>query len=147
MVVSAVGHFRLADDVTVVHFARPRLCLDGLVVEEIRDHLDELAEELGTALLLLDFGNVDYVSSPALGMLVGLHRRLCASGRRLTLYDLRPQVLEVFRVTCLDRLFALRPACTGALACAEVGASLTQFFSRGSVRRLERWIEVPVQGV
>ena len=60
--------------------------------------------------MLLDLGNVKYVSSALLGALVGLHKELLAAGRRLILRNLRPQVLEVFLVARLDEFLDLGPA-------------------------------------
>jgi anti-sigma B factor antagonist len=52
--------------------------------------------------LLLDFTHVDYLSSVELGTLITLHKDLQASGGRLTLFNLVPQVYQVFSVTRLD---------------------------------------------
>src|SRR5262249_54800945 len=65
----------------------------------IHDELLALADEPSESDLLLDFGNVEYVYSKVLGTLVSLHKKLLASGRRLTVGNLSPQVYEVFAVT------------------------------------------------
>jgi CheY-like chemotaxis protein len=39
-----------------------------------------------------------------------LHKGLLAAGRRLTIYNLGPEVYEVFAATGLDKLLCLRPA-------------------------------------
>src|SRR5262245_27065761 len=110
-------------DVTVVHFTGHQASLDEETLSRIHDPLLALAEEPGGSDLLLDFGNVAYVSSKALGTLVSLHKRLLARGRRLTVSNLSAQVHEVFVVTGLDRFLDLRLAGPGAEPAARDGQS------------------------
>ena len=100
----------LAEGPTVVHFSGPWVSLDEDTVHRARDSLFAIAAEPGRAPVLLDLGNVRHVSSAALGALVSLHRGLLAAGRRLTIYNLSPEVYEVFALACLDRALDLRPA-------------------------------------
>jgi anti-anti-sigma factor len=109
------------DDVTVVHFTGRKVSLDEETLYHVRDQLVALAEEPGQRPLLVDFGNVDYISSTALGMLVNLHKQLLGAGRRLTVYNVRPQVYEVFAVTRLNCYLDLRPAAGGARASLPTG--------------------------
>src|SRR5215470_2136946 len=81
---------------TVIRFTGIRVCLNQETVENIRHQLLALADTPGAPELILDFDNVEYVASLALGTLVTLHKRLAAAGRRLTLCNLRPLVREVF---------------------------------------------------
>jgi anti-sigma B factor antagonist len=99
-----------ANEVTVVHFTGGKVSLDEKTLPYVRDQLDALTEEPGHSRLVLDFGNVVYVAGRALGMLVGLHKKLLGAGRRLTVRNLHPQIYEVFVVTRLDKLLDLRLA-------------------------------------
>jgi anti-sigma B factor antagonist len=96
--------------VTVVHFTGCKVSLDEEALDLIHDQLLALADEPSESDLLLDFGSVEYLSSTALGTLVGLHRKLLAGGRHMTVGNLSPQVHEVFAVTRLDRCLDLRLA-------------------------------------
>jgi anti-sigma B factor antagonist len=105
------------EHVTVVHFSGEQVFLSEenyLSAQEnylsAHDQLVAVAEQRDQSPLVLDMGNVASVSSMALGMLVKLHKRLHAAGRRLTLCNLSPQVFEVFAVTRLDTVLDLRPA-------------------------------------
>lgn len=69
--------------------------------------LEGLTDDLGECHLLLDFTNVEYLTSIELGTLVGLHKKVKASGGRLTLFNLNAQVFEVFAVTHLQTLLAI----------------------------------------
>jgi len=97
-------------DVTVVHFAGSSVSLDEGTLPGVCAQLDTIAEQSHPSRLLLDFGNVDHVSSKVLGLLVTLHKELLAAGRRLTLGNLSPPVYEVFAVTRLDTFLDLWPA-------------------------------------
>jgi anti-sigma B factor antagonist len=97
-------------DVTVVHFTGCKVALDEETLDRIHDQLLALADEPGEPDLLLDFGNVEYLTSTALGALVSLHKKLLATGRHLTVGNLNAQVHEVFAVTRLDKLLDLRLA-------------------------------------
>jgi hypothetical protein len=62
---------------------------------------------LGRRRLLLDFGRVGRITSDELGTLVAVHKGMAASGGRLVLTHVRPQVYEVFARTHLDRLLEI----------------------------------------
>jgi anti-anti-sigma factor len=81
---------------------------------QVRDVENVLAAELegldvglGECHLLLDFTNVEYITSDELGTLIGLHKKMKASGGRLTLFNLNLQVFEVFTVCRLERLLGI----------------------------------------
>src|SRR5262249_2096499 len=101
------------DEVTVVHFAGRNVWLVEETVRHLQGQLFALATGPSRADVLLDFSNVEYLSSRALGTLVSLHKKLLAGGRHLGLRNLSPPVLEVFPVARLARLLALRPAGNG----------------------------------
>jgi anti-anti-sigma factor len=112
------------EGVTVIRFTGGTVSLNEETTDRIRDQLLSVAGEPGPPCLLLDFGNVDYVSSLGLGLLIALHKQLRSAGRRLSIGNLSEQVQEVFVVTRLDRLLDLRQRVAPA-------------------RQEERWIEVP----
>jgi anti-anti-sigma factor len=80
-----------------------RRALDNVIARELEGLTDDLRE----CHLLLDFTNVEYVTSVELETLITLHRRLQASGGRLTLFNLNLRVFEAFMVTHLDRLIGI----------------------------------------
>jgi anti-sigma B factor antagonist len=84
--------------------------LDEANADSITDELSRLVEEEGRKELVVDFGRVAFLSSSTLSVFLHLHRKLHSSGGRLTLYNLRPEIQEVFAVTNLDRLLDIRSA-------------------------------------
>jgi anti-anti-sigma factor len=131
-----------AGDVTVVHFTGFRVSLDEDMLRHIHDPLLALADELSESDLVLDFHNVEYLSSLALGILIGLNRKLLTRGRHMTVVNLSPRVHEVFAVTMLGKLLDLRPACQGV----EVIDALNQPADQPTRRRRDCWIETPWKG-
>jgi anti-sigma B factor antagonist len=99
-----------ASDVTVAHFTGCKVSLDDETVHCIHDQLFALADEQGESELLLDFGNVAYVSSSAIDTLVRLRQKLLAKGRNMTVGNLRTQVHEIFVITGVNRSLNLQLA-------------------------------------
>jgi anti-sigma B factor antagonist len=94
-------------DVTVVNFV-DRKILDEQNIQVIGDQLFGLVEQEGLRKLLLNFGNVEYLSSAALGKLITLNKKLQAVGGRLILCNIDPQIHEVFEITKLDKFFNIQ---------------------------------------
>ncbi len=92
------------EDGMVVRFAPPAASLDEANAQALSAFLSRLIDGGGPGRLIIDLGNVSYLSSLALGVFVGLHRRLRARGGRLTLRNLRAATYEVFDVTRLTQV-------------------------------------------
>jgi anti-anti-sigma factor len=71
---------------------------------EVGQALSTLAARLSRPDLLLDLEAVEFLSSEALVIFVGLHHQARAAGGRLALANLRPAVRWVFALTRLDRM-------------------------------------------
>lgn len=52
----------------------------------------------------LDLSGLEYISSAGLGMFIGLHQRLTASGGSLTLTGANEHILHIFRLARLDKV-------------------------------------------
>ena len=94
-------------DVTVVCFT-DRKILDEQNIQVIGEQLFSLVDEMSRKNLLLNFSNVEYMSSAALGKLITLNKKVQASDGRLVLCNIDPQIREVFEITRLDKLFTIR---------------------------------------
>ncbi len=93
-------------DVTVVNFV-DRKILDEQNIQIIGEQLFSLVDEEGWRKILLNFSNVEYLSSAALGKLITLNKKLQAVGGRLILCNIDPQIYEVFEITKLNKLFTI----------------------------------------
>ena len=93
-------------DVTVVNFV-DRKILDEQNIQAIGEQLFSLVEQEGIKKMLLNFGNVEYLSSAALGKLITLNKKLQQAGGKLILCNIDPQIHEVFEITKLDKFFKI----------------------------------------
>ena len=93
-------------DVTVINFV-DRKILDEQNIQIIGEQLFGLVDQDGRRKLLLNFGNVEYLSSAALGKLITLNKKLQQAGGRLVLCNIDPQIHEVFEITKLDKFFKI----------------------------------------
>ena len=59
--------------------------------------------------LVLDFGEVDLMPSPALGKLIRLKKTVEAASGRIALRKLSPNLLKVSQIIGLDRVLNLEP--------------------------------------
>jgi anti-sigma B factor antagonist len=101
-------HLRLEniDGVTVVSFVDTKIVTEENI-QEVGDQLYSLVEDEGHKQLLLNFGNVQYLSSAALGKLLNLKKKVGAAKGKLKLCCIHPDLLEVFRITRLDQVFEI----------------------------------------
>jgi anti-sigma B factor antagonist len=102
-------------DVTVVRFV-DRKVLDEESIQELGKELFDLVEVQNRRQLLLNFANVEFISSATLGKLIVLDRKVKTAKGRLRMCHIRPEILEVFRITKLDKVFDIRDEEAEALA-------------------------------
>ena len=94
--------------IKVVEFTQSRI-LDEANIAEIGMKVGEVIEGELRPRLILDFRNVDHLSSAALGMLINANNKIKEKNGQLRLCDIRRQILEVFSITKLDKLFRILP--------------------------------------
>ena len=101
-------HLRLEsiDGVTVVSFVDTKIVTEENI-QEVGDQLYSLVEDEGHTKILLNFGNVQYLSSAALGKLINLKKKVGVVKGKLKLCCIHPDLLEVFRITRLDQVFEI----------------------------------------
>ncbi len=104
-----------SDGVCQVEFA-DRKILDELCIAELQDELVRLVDGEAGVRLLLNFSNVDHLSSAALGMLLTINRRVQSGQGKLKLSDIKPQILEVFKITRLNKILDIHPDAATARA-------------------------------
>jgi anti-sigma B factor antagonist len=94
-------------DVTIVCFSDRKILAEESI-QVIGEQLLNLVNELSRKKLLLNFRNVEHMSSAVLGMLVTFNKKVQAVGGKLILCNIDAQLREVFEITKLDRLFVIR---------------------------------------
>ncbi len=95
-------------DATIVRFVDRRI-LDETNIQIIGNQLFGLIDEDARKKIVLDFSNVEYLSSAALGKLITLDKKVKAAKGKLRLCGIRPDIHEVFAITRLDQVFTIFP--------------------------------------
>lgn len=94
---------------TVVEFKTPSL-MDPLILDEIGTELYRLVDEEDRRRLVLDFEKVQYLSSQAIGIVLTLNKKLAAlKNSKFVLCGVGPKLLELLKITRLDRILTVKP--------------------------------------
>jgi anti-sigma B factor antagonist len=100
-------HVSASGPMTVARIVDKKI-LDELVIQELGAEVLGLIEQDGHRSLALDFSDVEFLSSAALGKLITLDRKMKTQQGRLSLCSIRPEILEVFQITKLNKVFDIR---------------------------------------
>jgi anti-sigma B factor antagonist len=90
-------------DVDVVIFKDSKI-LDEELLDELRTELLAVVGNRPAPDVLLDFSNVEFMSSAMLGLLGVVHRKMKKADGRLKMCSIRPEIFTVFN---LDKLFSI----------------------------------------
>jgi anti-sigma B factor antagonist len=100
---------------TVVEFKNPSL-MDPLELETIGQQLYKLVDEQDRRKIILDFEKVQYLSSQAIGIVLTMNKKLGGlANSKLVLCGVGPRLLELLKITRLDRLLTIKPSQREAL--------------------------------
>ncbi len=93
-------------DITHVEFT-DRNILEESAIQQIGDEVTTLIESSSNPKILLDFKNVEHLSSAALGTLITINTKVRNKGGQLRLTNIDKQIYEVFVITKLNKLFQI----------------------------------------
>lgn len=102
-------------EITRVEFI-DRNILDEANIQQIGEEITRLIDAGPAPKILISFGGVDHLSSAALGTLITVNNRVRNKGGQLRLAEIDPQILEVFKITKLDKLFQIHESADKAVA-------------------------------
>jgi anti-sigma B factor antagonist len=113
---SAASRLRVQDreGITCIEFV-DRNILDEANIQQIGDEIGALVDSHPNPRVLISFGNVDHLSSAALGTLITINNRIRNKGGQLRLANIDPQIYEVFVITKLNKLFQIHDSDEEAL--------------------------------
>lgn len=100
-------NFRVQGNDLIVSFEDTKL-IDPSSIDEMGNELlalEEVIREQSIARMILSFEGVDFFSSGALGQFLLIQQKARELGVRIMVHDLRPELLEVFKITHIDRFF------------------------------------------
>ncbi|MDA0838052.1 MAG: STAS domain-containing protein [Planctomycetota bacterium] len=88
-------------------------------MSDIRDIGDELMSQLETQekpQIVLDFGKVTYLPSAMIGKLTAMHKKAKSYKGTLKMCSIAPGVMQIFKITKLDKVFDIQPDVSAAIA-------------------------------
>jgi anti-sigma B factor antagonist len=93
-------------NVGVVHFTTSQV-LDELNVQQLGQELNDLVEKSYMVKMVINFDRIKFLSSAVLGKLISLHKRMQKEKGRMAFCNINKDVLQVFRITRLDKLIPI----------------------------------------
>ena len=90
----------------VITFKDPRL-VDEDYLHKIEAEILQLAESQPGTNMTLDFENVQYMSSMALGFLVKLQKTITLGRATLKLRNMSKDIYKIFKITRLHKIFTI----------------------------------------
>ena len=109
---------RLSGKYTVVEFQTPSL-MNPQDLERVGSQLFRMVDEEKRTRVVLDFGKVKYLSSQAIGIILTLNKKLSggsAGGDNLVLCGVGPQLMQLLKITRLDRILTIKNSQQDAVA-------------------------------
>ncbi|MBY0307192.1 MAG: STAS domain-containing protein [Phycisphaerales bacterium] len=95
---------------------RDRNILDEANIQQIGEEIKTIIESEPAPRLLINFTDVDHLSSAALGTLITINNRVRALKGQLRLSNIDPQIYQVFVITKLNKLFEIHESAEKARA-------------------------------
>jgi anti-sigma B factor antagonist len=90
--------------ITLVTFTDSSI-LDNATIDQIGKDLYRLVDEEKKHNVIIDFSNVKFLSSHALGIILTLHKKAKGASGSLSLCGVRKELMKVFTLTDLDKIF------------------------------------------
>ncbi len=95
---------------TVVQFRTASL-MDPVLLEQIGQAVYRLVDAEDRRLICLDFEQVEYISSQAIGIILTLNKKLSKLPHTsLVLCAVGPKLMELLKITRLDRVLKIKPS-------------------------------------
>ncbi|MHC4749788.1 MAG: STAS domain-containing protein [Planctomycetota bacterium] len=76
-------------------------------IKQLEEQIMPVVEKTGDEKLILNFANVQFMSSAFLGLLVKIHKRVSEQGGHLALCKVDPTIYKVFEITNLTKVFQI----------------------------------------
>ena len=108
-------HVAKSGDAVVVNFLDHKIHAT-IAIADLGDELYEVAARPDCRKLVLNFADVEFLSSAMFGKVLGLKKRMAAKDGCLRLCEINPNVRLMFKLTGLDRILDIRESEAEALA-------------------------------
>ena len=93
-----------AGNATIMSFTDDKI-LEEKDIKALQESIMSVIEQAERVNLILDFGNVRFLSSAVLGLLIRISKRIYERDGQLRLCNINPKIYEIFKITRLTKTF------------------------------------------
>ncbi len=93
-----------AGNATIMSFTDEKI-LEEKDINALAESITSVIEQAERINLILDFGNVRFLSSAVLGLLIRISKRIYERDGQLRLCNINPKIYEIFKITRLTKTF------------------------------------------
>ncbi len=93
-----------SENATIVAFTDEKI-LEETDIQALQESVMSVVEQADRINLVLDFGNVRFLSSAVLGLLIRISKRVYERDGQLRLCNINPKIYEIFKITRLNKIF------------------------------------------
>jgi len=93
-----------AKNATIISFTDEKI-LEEHDIKALQESIMSVIEQTERINLILDFGNVRFLSSAVLGLLIRISKRIYEHDGHLKLCNINPKIYEIFKITRLTKTF------------------------------------------
>jgi anti-anti-sigma factor len=109
-------------DVLTIFLTEAKI-LDAPIIEQIHQEMVSILEGAKQRNVLLDFGEVKFMSSMALGMLIRVNKICKEHQINLKLCNIEPEITQIFKITGMNKVFKIFRTAEDAYAGFQTGIS------------------------
>jgi len=93
-----------AKNATIISFTDEKI-LEEQDIKALQESIMSVIDQTKRINLILDFGNVRFLSSAVLGLLIRISKRIYEHDGHLKLCNINPKIYEIFKITRLTKTF------------------------------------------
>ena len=93
---------------TVITFIEEKI-LEESDIQALQESIMSVVEQAKRINLILDFRNVQFLSSTVLGLLIRVSKKVYEHEGQLKLCSIIPKIYEIFKITRLTKIFDIYP--------------------------------------
>ena len=93
-----------AENATIVTFTDEKI-LEEKDIQALQESIMSVIEQAERINLILAFGNVRFLSSAVLGLLIRISKKVYERDGQLRLCNIGPKIYEIFKITRLTKIF------------------------------------------
>ncbi len=93
-----------ADDTTIITFTDEKI-LEDKDIRSLQESILSVVEQGDGIKLILDFRNVQFLSSAVLGLLIRVSKKVYERNGKLRLCNINPNIYKIFKITRLTKIF------------------------------------------